>query len=237
MMTVLRTRRWIGFTLLVMGVVIAFGLLSQWQWHRAEERDRQSSALHSQAAGRALDLDGLRVAGLPEWQPVEVTGSYDATQFAVRRRPLDGRNGFWLLSRLTTDTGAVWVNRGWLPAIGDALELPRLPAPPQGEVKVRGYYRNAEISERSQWQGVPVGMVPAIAPSLMADSSVLPGYLQLSASEPPQSDLVLLPLPEIDSSRNISYAVQWVLFAVVAVTGWFIMLRREARAERKEGRR
>lgn len=237
MITLLRTRRWIGFTLLVVGGVIAFGLLSQWQWHRAEERDSQSRVLRAQTSSEPITLVDARVSALQEWQPIEVTGSYDTTQFAVRRRPLEGRNGFWLLSRLTTDSGAVWVNRGWLPADGDALALPELPAPPPGEVTVRGYYRNPELTDSTQWQGVPAGMVPAIAPRLMTASSVLPGYLQLSASDPPQDDVIELPLPEIDSSRNISYAVQWILFALVAVSGWFYMLRRESRAEGTEGHR
>lgn len=38
-------------------------------------------------------------------------------------------------------------------------------------------------------------------------------------------------MPEVDEGRNISYAVQWLLFAVIAVAGWFYFLRREARED------
>jgi cytochrome oxidase assembly protein ShyY1 len=41
--------------------------------------------------------------------------------------------------------------------------------------------------------------------------------------------LVIVPLPQIDEGQNISYAVQWILFALVAMVGWFVFLRREAR--------
>lgn len=233
-----------GFTLLVVGVIIAFGLLSQWQWHRAEERDIQRRDLIAHTSAPAVDVMSvirgdnqvIPVGDTPdwEWQPVELTGTYDTAQFVVRRRPLDGRNGFWVLSRLVTDVGGVWVNRGWIPADGDALALPEIPAPPPSEVTIRGYLRSAEPVTAEQWQGVPTGMVPAIAPSLMAASSILPGYVQLAASDPRQADLVILPLPEIDTSRNISYAVQWILFALVAGGGWLYMLRREARTARAE---
>jgi len=53
--------------------------------------------------------------------------------------------------------------------------------------------------------------------------------VQLISSEPSTGDLVLVPLPEIDEGQNISYAVQWILFAMVAIVGWFIFLRREAK--------
>jgi cytochrome oxidase assembly protein ShyY1 len=36
-------------------------------------------------------------------------------------------------------------------------------------------------------------------------------------------------MPDVDENRNLSYAGQWLLFALVAVGGWFFFLRREAR--------
>ena len=38
--------------------------------------------------------------------------------------------------------------------------------------------------------------------------------------------------PDVDEGRNISYAIQWILFAIIAIGGWFFFLRREARDER-----
>ena len=37
-----------------------------------------------------------------------------------------------------------------------------------------------------------------------------------------------VPPPEPTDSRNLSYAGQWLLFAGVAIAGWFFFLRREA---------
>ena len=53
--------------------------------------------------------------------------------------------------------------------------------------------------------------------------------VQSISVSPGQEELVIVPLPDIDESQNISYAVQWILFALVAIVGWFVFLRREAR--------
>lgn len=42
--------------------------------------------------------------------------------------------------------------------------------------------------------------------------------------------------PSRPISSNISYAVQWILFALVAFAGWFFFLRREARTVAAEGK-
>ena len=52
--------------------------------------------------------------------------------------------------------------------------------------------------------------------------------VQLISSTPSAEGIVIVPLPEVDEVQNISYAVQWILFALVAMIGWFIFLRREA---------
>ena len=59
----LRTRRWIGFTAVVVLAIVAFGLLSAWQWSRAEERRAERSALEASVAertGRRLRASSAR---------------------------------------------------------------------------------------------------------------------------------------------------------------------------------
>jgi cytochrome oxidase assembly protein ShyY1 len=53
-------------------------------------------------------------------------------------------------------------------------------------------------------------------------------YLQQVDSQP-ADPLTVVPLPEPDDLQNISYAVQWLLFAAVAIGGWYLFLRREAK--------
>lgn len=233
MLALLRTRRWISFTLVVLVAIVGFGLLSRWQWHRAEEHRLQQQALDAALTSRSQPLPGE--GSLPEWSRVVVTGTYLADQQAVvRKRPLDARNGFWLMTALREPEGrVVWVNRGWLPVGGDALSTPPLPVPPAGEVRVTGYARQFEAADPGANEGLPATQIAAPAlPLLPAVSDpVAAEYVQLTESSPPQDGLQTLPLPEldVDEGRNISYAIQWILFAIIAIGGWFFFLRREAR--------
>jgi cytochrome oxidase assembly protein ShyY1 len=230
----LRTRRWQGFTAVVVFAIVAFGLLSAWQWSRAEQHRTERIALDAALSGSPVRFDGT--TAVPEWTPVTLTGSYRPDlQAAVRKRPLNAMNGFWLMTALEDERGTlVWVNRGWLPATGDALATPEFPSPPAGQVSVTGYARAFEAAQEQGNTGLPPGQVAAPAAELLpAAGEGTGGYVQLTASDPEQTGLIALPLPEIDvdEGRNISYAIQWIFFALVAMGGWYFYLRREARED------
>lgn len=230
----LRTRRWLGFTAVVVLAIVAFGLLSAWQWSRAEQHRAERLALDAALSSEPRSL----TTPVPEWTPVTVTGAYDTgAQVVVRKRPLNATNGFWVMTPLVTDDGrTAWVNRGWIPVGGDALGTPDLPPPPSGTVTVSGYARDFEQLPPDSNDGLPAGQIAAPDEALLPSVvDPLEQYVQLTGSDPEQDGLVVLPLPEVsvDEGRNISYAVQWILFAFVAVGGWFFFLRREAREEQE----
>lgn len=231
----LRTRRWLGFTALVVVVIIAFGLLSAWQWSRAEDRRSEREALTTALAAPPLTLERslLTIPGAWDWTPTTAQGVYDTDhEVLVRKRPLDARNGFWVMTPLLTDDVTVWVNRGWIPVGADALSTPEVPPPPTGRVEVTGYLVPFEESEPDRNEGLPDGQIAAPAiPLLPSVSASDVGVLRLATSTPEQADVRPLPLPEVDDSRNISYAVQWLIFAAIAISGWFFFLRREARED------
>jgi cytochrome oxidase assembly protein ShyY1 len=229
----LRTRRWLGFTAVVIGTIIAFGLLSHWQWSRADEHRRERLALQAAIASAPVDVSTLGADELAsdEWRAVTVEGRYlPELQAAVRKRPLNAQNGFWLMSAIQQDSGpVVWVNRGWMPAGENALATPDFPVPPSGDVTVTGYLRAFEPAEPDANDGLPEHQIAAPAlPLLPTATDPLPAYVQLATSTPPQDGLVVLPVATVDEGQNISYAVQWLLFAAVAIGGWFFFLRREA---------
>lgn len=231
----LRTRRWLGFTVLVAVVIIAFGLLSAWQWSRAEDRRAERDILSAATSAPAIPVD--RALAAPpaawEWTPAVAEGTYDTVhEVVVRKRPLDAMNGFWVLTPLLTDGPTVWVNRGWIPVGADALTTPSVPPPPAGIVEVAGYLVPFETADPTRNEGLPLGQVAAPALTLLPDvSASAGGVLQLASSVPEQQGVRALPLPEVDDARNISYAVQWLIFAGVAIGGWYFFLRREARED------
>lgn len=231
MLRLLRTRRWVGFTALVVLAILAFGLLSRWQWGRAEDKRLAQSVVDQHSDLVATELTAVAPS---EWTHVTVTGEYlPDTQVVVRQRPLESRNGYWVLTALRDPRDrVVWVNRGWLAASGPATATPDSPAPPTGQVAVTGWWRPMEQAKDDTQIGLPEGMVSAIDARVLPVASSLSGYVQAGASDDPA--LIPVPRPQADDGRNISYAVQWLLFAVVALVGWWFFLRREAADDAKK---
>ncbi len=207
--------------------IIAFGLLSRWQWSRAEEKQIQQQA---QSISQMRPITPNAGEPVEEFTAVSLTGTYlPDTQRLVRQRPLEGRNGFWVMEQLATDQGAVWVLRGWVAATARASETPAVPAVDSAVVTVTGIARplpeGVALVDRG---GLPPDQVTEIAAAQLPDRGVVDWYLQQRQSQP-ADPLIAVPLPEADDLQNVSYAVQWLLFAAVAIGGWFFFLRREAR--------
>ncbi|PHX60460.1 MAG: hypothetical protein CK552_05855 [Actinobacteria bacterium] len=232
MLALLRTRRWIAFTTLVLVSIVAFGLLSRWQWHRASEKQAQRIELEQAAAANPVELTELATQA-PDWQSISTTGTYDSsTQVVVRQRPQDGRNGFWVLTPLLlTDSRSVWVNRGWLPASASATTSPLIPEPPSGQVAIIGSWHGFEQINEASRTGLPAKMVGAVDPSVLPLTGDFDGYLRITATTPSQEVLAFVAAPQIDDTMNLSYAGQWLLFAGVALVGWYFFLRREAKED------
>lgn len=229
MLALLKTRRWVGFTVIVVVSIIGFGLLSRWQWSRADEQRAERLAI-SQAQ---VLQDVSSVDDLEEFTRVRVSGAFNNqdTQL-IRQRPLDGGNGYWVMTPL--DTGGdkrIWVIRGWVGASTIASEVPEVPPAPAGTIVVNGAVRMFEAPLDNVY-GLPDGVIARMS----LNELTLPGFnsptdnrvVQLISSTPSAEGIVIVPLPEVDEVQNISYAVQWILFALVAMIGWFIFLRREA---------
>jgi cytochrome oxidase assembly protein ShyY1 len=228
--SLLRSRRWIAFTLLVVVAIVAFGLLSRWQWQRADEERQKRVAWASQAAAPAVAL-GDAIDDPVEWTPTRVSGSFDAdSTVLVRQRPLDGSNGLWVVTALDTELGRVWVNRGWIPATQVASGAIEVPPAPEGLVVVEARVRLAETPDGPPPTDLPPAQVANLDPrALGADVTGI--YLEATASDPDDPEVRRLPAPAIDETQNVSYALQWLIFAAIAMTGWWYFLRREARED------
>jgi cytochrome oxidase assembly protein ShyY1 len=235
----LRERRWLTLGFVVLVLVPSFILLSRWQIHRLEDRRAANALVEQNNAAAPVPVGTVLTAGSPltsvgdaqAWRQVTATGTYDASrQVLVRKRPMDGQNGFFVVTPLVTDSGAVLVvNRGWLAASVGSTAAQPAPAPPTGEVTVTGRVRPSEAAPHPQPSDLPSGQVTDLDVSLVVPAGqVYPAYVELTGSEPAQSaDLTLIPLPDLSEGPHLSYAIQWVLFAGVAVVGFIILARRE----------
>jgi cytochrome oxidase assembly protein ShyY1 len=247
---VLRQRRWLGFTAFVVAMLGLCIVLSNWQWQRYQQRQAENAVLDAALAAAPVPVADLldpvpagpTQAPLPalppelEWRAVTATGTFDeAGEAAIRRRPLDGRNGFWIVTPLVTDAGVLLVNRGWVPTPeGDAASTPEVPAPPAGTVTVTGRLRSVETTEPDE--APPPGQAWAVDPAVLTPAStatVLPAYVALESAQPAAAEGLTspLPVPGHRGMNNLVYTVQWLLFALVGLVGWWRLMRQESRAE------
>ena len=151
----------------------------------------------------------------------------DSLRF-VRQRPLEGRNGYWVLQLLQTESGDFWVLRGWMPAGPRTDTSPDVSSPP-GQVTVDGFVRPLPGGEvLTDRGGLPADQVTEIATAQLPAQGNAGWYVQARSSVPEDS-VMIVPVTRPDELQNVSYAVQWLLFAAVAIGGWFYFLRREAK--------
>ena len=234
--------RWLGAFVLALVLAAGCVFLGQWQWDRREQRLARNALVtgNYDRPPQALDaVLGGDPTGLPagtEWTPVRLAGRYlsDSTVL-LRNRPLDGRPGYHALVPFETGDGVVlWVDRGWLPIGATGSAPDDVPAPPEGEVTVTARLRPSEPESR---RPAPAGQARTITPAALADA--LPGgrvatvvtgaYGVLGAEQPAPADApLLLPKPEIDEGPHLSYALQWFVFALGALVGFGVLIRRTA---------
>ncbi|GAB2960873.1 SURF1 family protein [Nonomuraea fastidiosa] len=244
----LLTPRWLVLHVVVLLVIPAFVLLGRWQFGRFEERSANSERVTANIEAPPVPIDRLAAPGQQvkqddRFRKVTVTGTYDTAHgLVVRRRPQEGRNGFYVLTPLVTGPGtAVIVNRGWVPAGATADTAPDVPAPPSGQVTVTGRLRPSETEENSGIRdrgGLPPGQVLLINADAIGKGlpyRLVGGYVELIEQQPaPATAPAPVPEPDVGSGGglNLAYGVQWWLFIGIAIGGWVLLIRREV-AERR----
>lgn len=240
------TREWV---VLAVGAVIVAALCllaGQWQWNRHLNREARIAVVVANfdsptvpvtellpGPGSSLDSDD-------EWRPVTVTGTY-RTQDTVllRNRPVESTAGFHALVPFETTDGLVLiVDRGFIPMGSDGSEPDAVPGPAEGTITLTARLRPDEPASS---RGAPAGQTQAIntfavlnAGSAGADwakGRTTGAYLALVNESPaPAQPLHGLPEPSTDPGSHLSYTFQWIVFALGAVGGFLVLLRRERNA-------
>jgi cytochrome oxidase assembly protein ShyY1 len=233
---------------LIVAVPIGFAIclmLSDWQWNRYEGR-KDANVVQSAnmalpaASAQSVMPPGTEVTDANRWRTVTATGQYvPSAQVLVRKRPLDSAIGFWVVTPLaTSDKTVVVVNRGWIRADADAKSSPNVPPPPTGQVTVEGRVQPSTPAPSPAPNDLPTGQVGSLDVSSIGrgvGEAVLPGYVELTTSTPPQAaGLTPIPAPEISEGPHLSYSMQWIAFAIMFIVGLIILLRRELQVRRRE---
>lgn len=247
------TRQWV--ILAVAAVVLAALCLvaGRWQWDRAESRNAEIDLVNANWSAPVVPVDevlpgpGAVVPKDEVWQRVELTGEYvtDATVL-LRNRPVGGQGGYHVLVPFEARVGGqdvvMVIDRGFVPLGADGSRPDAVPAPPSGTVTVVASLRADEpASDRNappgQVQAISTEQVLAAGPdgAAWAEGRTVGAYGALRAEEPaPQIGLASLPKPDTDPGSHLSYAFQWCIFAIGAISGYVLLWRRERGALRGE---
>lgn len=245
--------RWTAYVGVAIVFAIACAFLSNWQFSRNAERSEQLALVAENYDAEPVPLSavippGDALAPEDEWLPVVLEGEYaTADEILVRNRPHGGTAAFEVLVPFRLDDGRVLlVDRGWVPP-GDDHPLPdAVPAPPDGAATVTVRLRPAEQLP-SSGRTAPEGQVPSINPELvgtmisadLAASLEMSAYGVLVSEDPaPPARPAALAAPSEDPGPHLSYAIQWILFAIMGFIfiGYVIRTERRHRREDAEDR-
>lgn len=220
-----RLTRWAVYVLIAIGFAIACVFLSNWQFERSETRAAQIELVEQNYDADPVPLaDVIGADGAldpsDEWRPVTLQGEYLADQqLLVRNRPHGGTSAFEVLVPFRDADGRVFiVDRGWV-APGEGAEPDSVPSPPEGEAEVTVRLRPGEQLPASG-RGAPEGQVPTIhLPSIAAltDGDVITSAYGRVVTEEPAGAGALggFDSPTDDPGPHLSYAIQWILFALM----------------------
>ncbi len=241
--------RWTAYVAVAIVFAIACAFLSNWQFSRNAERSEQLALVEANYDAPPVTLSNLIAPGETlspgdEWRPVMLEGEYLTDgQLLARNRPRGGTAAFEVLVPFRLDDGRVLlVDRGWVPPGEHQPDPDVIPAAPSGKVTVIVRMRPGEALPTSG-RTAPAGQVPMINLPLIADTlpAEIGGDLDTSAyglmvsEDPaPASRPAQLSSPSDDPGPYLSYAIQWILFAVMGFIFIGYIIRTELRHRRED---
>jgi cytochrome oxidase assembly protein ShyY1 len=237
-------RLWLRWALLIIFVAVlgvVFVNLGEWQLDRLAQRKERNATtiINEQKPVQPYEQVFTRpVTDADQWQRVEARGTFDAQhQFVVRYRSNGDADGYEVVTPLRTATGAVLVDRGFIP-LQRGTQIPSVaPAPPTGEVTVVGHVRRDEKGRRAAT--TPVGnqmrLINSQAVAATLPYPIATGYIGLLTVQPEQQGgFQPIKLPELSEGPHFWYALQWFMFTAVAAAGIVVFIRGDLRARREE---
>ena len=202
---------------------------SQWQYHRGEDRKTRNDTIESQIKFPAVDLLTLSSdVNAHEWRTVTTSGTFDANQqILLRNRYFEGKYGYAVLTRFTTDGGdSIWVDRGWVAAGASATVAPETPSVPRGVVSITARLRLDSSLPSGSFFALPINRDGDLISKLNAQSGSDSEdyYLDLiSGSLPELTPSAPSQIPSLSDGPHLAYAVQWILFAGLVVYGRYLI--------------
>jgi len=215
----------------LLAILLVIGCLwaSQWQFHRGQDRSARNATIEAHIDIPAVDLVTLKSSVKEnEWRAITTTGTFDADQqILLRNRYFEGKYGYAVLTRFTTESGdAIWVDRGWVAAGASATVAPETPPVPTGIVSITARLRLDSSLPSGSFFALPLNRDDDLVSQLNAQSGLASEdyYLDLiSGSLPSLTPTVPSGIPSLSDGPHLAYAVQWILFAGLAIYGRYLI--------------
>lgn len=236
--------KWLLTHLLAIGLVVVMVNLSLWQFRRLDDRKAFNAVVELNATQPVVPLEKLlsEEPSSIEWRRVIVRGSFlsDKEVIAVNRSQ-DGTAGADPVTPFSFAVGnktqVVLVDRGFIPLTEVS------PPAPAGEVEFIGRVRLSQNRRVGSLSDPSTGVlkevqrinIPRIAAQLQNDPAekITPFYLDLLESPQITTSLpARVANPITSNGSHLSYAIQWLLFAVCAIAAWVILVRRSLTSAR-----
>ena len=234
--------RWTGWFLVACTFALACVGLASWQIERRSEavskieRIASNYDLEKISFEEVSSLSGDSVVTY-EWRKVELSGNYLADDtLLVRNRAIAGQPGFVQLVPFLLESGEiVVVERGWIAADSD-LNPSNTFLPSESLKTLVARVRLGEpIPNRESPSGQVTSInLPEIKQLISLDVEQV-FYLRMVSESPAESSYPQpISRPVLDEGNHLSYAVQWIIFAVMGFFALFWAIRQEQEFRRME---
>jgi surfeit locus 1 family protein len=216
---------------LTLAAVALFVRLAFWQLGRASEKDGMQQQY---AAGQqsVVELTAANAATLSQYQRVRIRGRYDsAHQILLDSMPSAmGQPGYRVVTPFELEQGGwVLVDRGWHRPGATRSDLPDVtvaeaPRTVVGQLSIlpRPGVRLAAGPAATQWPRV-MNYPEHESIERALERKVVPGLVLLDADQPDGFERAWRARIDTGSERHISYAVQWLGFALAAVALFVVL--------------
>lgn len=234
--------RWLSWFVLASLFAAACVGLATWQLERRDQAVSKIQRMVENYDKAPIEFASISELALDqittfEWIPVKLEGSYlTDKELLVRNRPIAGQPGFLQIIPFQLSSGElVIIERGWIPA--DSELAPAVSMTPASEVKT--LIARVRLGELTPNRDSPAGFATSIhlksLNELIGDQVEQQFYLRL-ISESPGEPASPQPLrkPTLDEGNHLSYAVQWILFALMGFFALFWAIRQEREYRRIE---
>ncbi|MGH7480918.1 MAG: SURF1 family protein [Longimicrobiales bacterium] len=230
------TRAGIVASVVVIAAAAVCVRLGFWQLDRLDERRARNAALYGRMSAPPLSLGSVPAdtSGVLS-RRIVISGTYDeARSMVVAGRAHRGVPGVYVVTPLRLGSGAVLVERGWLPS-PDGATVDLEPIARAGRQTVEGLalplLDTEETARMRPFQRIWLRHDTEMATQLPYETA--PFYVR---ALPDTARAVAyprrLPPPELDEGSHLSYAIQWFSFAAIALIGWLsIALRSPLRQD------